>query len=264
MRWRGSWVSRKPAVAPLRAIACKAPEMIDKSDPYYGALLIEEARLHLGTVMAGQDSEPFFVAMLKIVESKIYLGYTTLKGKEVKLKGVKDFLQSVYYGLGVRDLNAFVLSVVKSSLKERSKNKYAHQFIEWLKEQDPVFQFPPEYFEYRRVVKMIFYNKRIPKKTKLLSYKWARFIYNTQPELLSSIGYDRKYKTVESCYYGEGFEEKQQALKPIKTYQNPTILQIGQLADSLVERLGRGKAAVLASELLERCNAQSGKKDFGC
>ena len=33
--------------------------MLDRNDPHYGALLIEQARLHLGTVMAGQDSEPF-------------------------------------------------------------------------------------------------------------------------------------------------------------------------------------------------------------
>jgi hypothetical protein len=235
--------------------------MTDKDDPYYGALLIEEARLHLGTVMAGQDSEPFFVAMLKIVEIKAYLGYTTIKNKKVQLKGIKDFLQSVYYGLGIKDFEGFIANVVKSSLKERSRNKYAHQFIEWLKEQDPVFCFPPEYFEYRRVNRMIFYNKRMQQRAKLLSYKWARFIYNTQPELLSMIGYDRKYKTVEACYYGEGFEEKRQILKPIKTYQNPTEFQIGQLADSLFERLGKAKTAVLASELLARCNARSINKN---
>lgn len=235
--------------------------MSSKDDPYYGALLIEEARLHLGTVMAGQDSEPFFVAMLRIIDAKIYLGYRTLRDKDVRLRGIKDFLQSVYYGLGIKDIDGFIANVVKSSLKERSRSKYAHQFIEWLKTQDPVFQFPPEYFEYRRVIRMIFYNKRMQQKMKLLSYKRARFIYNTDPGLLSCIGYDRKYKTVESCYYGEGLEEKQEILKPIKSYQNPTEFQLGQLADSLFERLGKSKAAMLASELLARSNGQSGNKN---
>jgi hypothetical protein len=237
--------------------------MADKSDPYYGALLIEEARLHLGTVMAGQDSEPFFFAMLQIAEAKVHLGYTTLRNKEVKLKGIKDFLQNVYYGLGIKDLNEFTLNVVKSSLKERSRSKYAHQFIEWLKEQDSTFRFPPEYFEYRRVMRMIFYNKRMPRKVKMMSYGWAKFIYNTQPQLLADIGYDKKYKTVESCYYGEKMGEKRQTLKPIKTYQNPTSFQIAQLADSLFERLGTGKSNLLASELLARCDAKLGSENPG-
>ena len=192
------------------------------------------------------------MAMLQIAEAGVHLQYTTLKNKEVKLKGIKDFLQSVYYGLGIKDIESFTANVVKSSLRERSRNKYAHQFIEWLKTQDSVFQFPQEYFEYRRIIKAIYYNKRMPEKTKNLSYKWARFIYNTEPCLLSQIGWDRKYKTVQACYYGERFEEKQQILKPIKTYQNPTDFQISQLADSLFQRLGKGKSRKLASELMSR------------
>jgi hypothetical protein len=226
--------------------------MLSTNDPHYGAMLIEQARLHLGTVMAGQDSEPFFMAMLKIVEANVHLEYLTLRNKEARLKGIKDFLQSVYYGLGIKDLGDFTANVVKSSLKEKSKNRYAHQFIEWLKTQDPAFQFPQEYFEYRRIMKAIWYDKRMPPKTKTLSYRWARFIYNTSPTLLNEIGWDRKYKTVQACYYGERFEEKQQILKPIKTYQNPTDFQVSQLAESLFQRLGKGKSRKLASELMCR------------
>ena len=236
--------------------------MLSKNDPHYGALLIEQARLHLGTVMAGQDSEPFFMAMLQIVEARVHLGYLTLRNQQVQLKGIKDFLQSVYYGLGIKDLNGFIANTVKSSLKERSRSAYAAQFINWLKDQGPEFCFPQEYFELRRVIRHIYYNKRTPRKKKAIAYKWARFIYNTQPELLKDIGWDRKYKTVESCYYGEGFEEKQRILKPIKTYQNPTDFQLGQLADSLFERLGRGKSVKLASELINRAGS-GGKEDDG-
>lgn len=233
--------------------------MLSTNDPHYGAMLIEQARLHLGTVMAGQDSEPFFMAMLKIVEANVHLEYLTLRNKEAKLKGIKDFLQSVYYGLGIKDLGDFTANVVKSSLKEKSKNRYAHQFIEWLKTQDPAFQFPQEYFEYRRIMKAIWYDRRMPPKIKTLSYKWARFIYNTSPALLNEIGWDRKYKTVQACYYGERFEEKQQILKPIKTYQNPTDFQVSQLAESLFQRLGRGKSRKLASELM--CRVGSGEDE---
>lgn len=235
--------------------------MLSKNDPHYGAMLIEQARLHLGTVMAGQDSEPFFMAMLQIAEAKVYLGYKTLRNKEIQLKGIKDFLQSVYYGLGIKDLNGFTANVVKSALKERSKNKYANQFIEWLKTQDAEFEFPQEYFEYRRVIKMVYYNRKIPKWKKSLAYKYARFIYNTDPTLLNAIGWDRKYKTVEACYYGEGFEEKQKILKPIKTYQNPTDFQISQLADSLFQRLGKGKSRKLASELTYRAGSDEDEDD---
>lgn len=231
--------------------------MLNKSDPHYGAMLIEQARLHLGTVMAGQDSEPFFMAMLQIIEARVHLGYLTLRNKEVELKGIKDFLQSVYYGLGIKDLNGFINNTVKSALRERSKSRYAAQFIDWLREQGPEFCFPQEYFELRRVIRMTYYTKKMPKKKKILAYKWARFIYNTQPELLNDIGWDRKYKTVESCYYGEGFEEKQKILKPIKTYQNPTDFQLDQLADSLYSRLGYGKSKLLALKLVHRCESEN-------
>jgi hypothetical protein len=108
---------------------------------------------------------------------------------------------------------------------------------------------------------MIYYNKRMPEKIKNSSYKWARFIYNTDPSLLNEIGWDRKYKTVQACYYGEGFEEKQEILRPIKTYQNPTDFQISQLADSLFQRLGKGKSRRLASELTSRAGLNEDEDD---
>jgi hypothetical protein len=234
--------------------------MLSKKDPHYGALLIEEAKLHLGTVMAGQDSEPFFSAMLQIVEDRIYLKYTTLRNQEVELKGIKDFLQSVYYGLGIKDMETFLCNVVKSSLKERSRNKYAHRFIEWLKEQDPSFQFPSSYFEFRRVMRMIYYNRQMPKAKKGLAYKTARFLYNQDPEILQHIGYGRKYLTVESCYYGEGYEEKRKALKPIKLYQNPTLHQLEEVAEALFRRFGHFKAERLAAMLGERCELSKALK----
>lgn len=227
--------------------------MTNKNDPHYGALLIEQARLHLGTVMAGQDSEPFFIAMLQIVEADVHHGYLTLRNKRVKLRGIKDLLFSVYYGLGIRDMPTFLANIVKSSMKERSKNKYGHRFIQWLKDQGPEFTFPQEYFEFRRVMRMVFMNKKMPRKTKILCYKWAKFMYNTDPTMLQNIGWDRKYKTVQDCYYKEGYEEKRKILTPIKTYQNPTEHQLDQLVDSLFKRLGIGRTKLLGLKLIDRC-----------
>jgi hypothetical protein len=228
-----------------------------KSDPHYAALLVEEARLHLGTVMAGQDSEPFFSAMLQIIEDKIYLGYTDLRNKEVKLKGIKDFLQSVYFGLGIKDMEGFLCNVVKASLKERSRNKYAHAFIQWLRQQDAAFQFPQSYFEYRRVLRMIYYTKNMSKQRKLLSYRTARFLYNLTPEIIEHIGPGRKYKSVEACYYGEGHAEKKKSFKSLKSYKTPTIHQLEGVADDLFARFGIFKSKQLASMLLERCERET-------
>ena len=236
--------------------------MSNKSDPHYGALLIEQARLHLGTVMAGQDSEPFFATMLKIVEADVHHGYLALNNKQVKLKGIKDFLFSVYYGLGIKDMPTFLANVVKSSLKEKSKSKYGHQFIDWLKDQDPEFKFPQEYFEFRRVIRMIFFNKKMPKKNKILCYKWVKFMYQTDPGMLQNIGWDRKYKTVQDCYYKEGYEEKRKILTPIKTYQNPTEHQLDQLVESLYARLGLGRTKLLGLKLIDRCRSEDPAWDW--
>lgn len=232
--------------------------MADSKDPYYGALLVERARLHLGTVMAGQDSEPFFLAMLKIAESNIHLGYTTLNNKQVKLKGIKDFLHSVYYGLGIKNMNEFVLCATKSAIREKSKNRYAYKFIDWLKDQDPIFCFPQEFFEFRRVMRIIAINKNRSKYQKHYDFKTARFLYEMAPHLMQDIGPDRKYKTVETCYFEEGYAEKRKLLTPIRLYQNPTSEQVEEIAVSLFERFGKARSRLLALKLLDQCaNARS-------
>lgn len=232
--------------------------MLSKSDPYYGAILVEQARLHLGTVMAGQDSEPFFMTMLQIAEANVHYGYTTFKDKEVRLKGIKDFMYSVYYGLGLKDVNSFVIACIKSAMKEKSKNQYGNKFIDWLKTQDEIFKFPPEFFEYRRLASLIGRNRKRSKYKKALDIKTLRFLYQTAPNLLEQIGYGRKYRSVEQCYYMEGYGEKKRSLKPIKTYENPNIKQIEFIGKDLFERLGIAKSRLLALKLLNLCaNARS-------
>jgi len=227
--------------------------MLNRSDPFYGALLVEDARLHLGTVMAGQDSEPFFMTMLKIAEARVYLGYTTIRGKEIKLKGIKDFIHSVYYGLGVKNLGEFIIAVTKSALKERSKNRYAYKFIDWLKEQDDTFKFPEAFFEYRRIVASIARNRRKRKFDKVIDYRTAKYLYQMQPSVMAEVGPGRKYKDVQECYYAEGHGEKKQALKPIKVFRNPTNLQVEEVGRLLFERFGSAKSRILALNLLEQC-----------
>lgn len=227
--------------------------MISRDDPYYAALLVEDARLHLGTVMEGQDSEPFFIAMLRIIEAKAHYGYVTLRNKEVELKGIKDFVHSVYYGLGVKNLNDFTLAVTKSALKERSKNRYAYKFIDWLRNEDACFQFSEDFFEYRRVRILIAKERRRKRFDRMMDYRTANYLYQVQPSLMVEIGPGRKYKTVQECYYAEGYGEKKQALKPIKMFRNPTVLQIEELGGILFDRFGVGRSRLLALNLLGHC-----------
>lgn len=227
--------------------------MLNKGDPFYEAMLVEDARLHLATVMAGQDSEPFFMTMLKIIEADVHHGYTTMRGKEVKLKGIKDFVHSVYYGLGIKDLGEFIVAVTKSALKEKSKNRYAYKFVDWLRSEDHTFCFPESFFEYRRLIRDIARNRRKKKFNKIIDYRTAKFLYQMQPDLLVDIGPGRKYKNVQECYYALGYSEKKEALKPIKVFRNPTTLQVEEVGRLLFERFGPGKSRILALKLLEQC-----------
>lgn len=227
--------------------------MLNKGDPFYEAMLVEDARLHLATVMAGQDSEPFFMTMLKIIEADVHHGYTTMRGKEIKLKGIKDFVHSVYYGLGIKDLGEFIVAVTKSALKEKSKNRYAYKFVDWLRSEDHTFCFPESFFEYRRLIRDIARNRRKKKFNKIIDYRTAKFLYQMQPDLLVDIGPGRKYKNVQECYYALGYSEKKEALKPIKVFRNPTTLQVEEVGRLLFERFGPGKSRILALKLLEQC-----------
>lgn len=231
--------------------------MINKDDPFYGAMLVESARLHLGTVMAGQPSEIFFSDMLRIAEARVHLGYKTLKGKDAKLRGIKDFIHNVHYGLGVKELSVFICAVSRSAYREKNKNKYGYQFIDWLKTQDPIFEFPEELFQYRRLVKQIARKRNLDTRKKKWLYSVARFIYQNYPALLQHIGPGRKYSTIEQCYFEEGFAEKKQTLKPIKIFRNPTNFQVHEMADILFERLGKGKTRVLIYRLLDCCKNAS-------
>jgi hypothetical protein len=238
--------------------------MIDKSDPFYGAMLVESVRLHLGTVMAGQGSEIFFGDMLRLIDARVHYGYKTIRGRDAKLNGIKDFVHNTHYGLGVRDMATFLCAVEKSAYKERSAKRYGYQFIDWLKAEDPAFDFPEALFQYRRLMRLMKYNRKASQKHKFWQFSVLRFLYQNHPELLDSIGAGKKYDTVDQCYYGEGLGEKMETLKPIKIFKNPTVYQVEQVADILFERLGRGKTRVLICRLIDKCkNASAGSSGNG-
>lgn len=225
--------------------------MIPKGDPTYAAMLVASARLHLGTVMTGQASEHFFSDMLRIIEGRFYLGYTTLQGKEAKLRGIKDFIHNVHYGLGVRDMQTFLCAVAKAAYKEQSKARYGYRFIDWLKAEDPVFDFPRELFEYRRLVRATRFNRKLKRVEKMKEYNILRMFYQNHPHLLYHIGPGKKYPTPTHCYFGEGFSETRKTLKPIKLFRNPTVFQLSQTAEVLVNHLGPGRSKILVSQLID-------------
>lgn len=223
----------------------------DKTDEFYDARLVADARLHLTVVMSGQQCPAFFETMAQIVKRKIHYGYTTVRGKTVKLSGIKDFLHNFHYGLGIKSLPIFVGNCVQIEIEDRSKDKWARRFIDWLQKEDPeAFEFPPEYWEFRRVRLSIARMRAAPEKKK---YYWIalRTIYINKPEVVRYIGVNRKYRSVMDAYYEEGFAEKKKVLSPIKLYRCPTYKQVEELARELYSRLDKLKVRVLIAKLIE-------------
>jgi hypothetical protein len=226
----------------------------DRDDILYPARLVADTRLHLSTVMNGQYSEPFFVNMCKIVDLKIYLGYMTVHGKQIELAGIKDFFYNRLYGLGVRDMQEFLANISKLCHKDKSRTKYAYRFIEWLKNEDPIFKIPQEVFEYRRLVVSIKYMRASRKRRWWLSGV-IKEMYEHYPHLLEQIGKGRKYLTIEECCYKEGVREKKERLKPISLYKEPTHNEVRELGRVLYQHLGKTRTRVLIATMLETYKA---------
>lgn len=225
----------------------------DKNDTFYGARLVADARLHLGTIMNGQYSEPFFVTMCKIMSSEVYLGYTTFTGREIKLKGIKDFLYSSLHGLGLKatTIHIFLANCSKAAINDKTQTQYSMRFIRWLQKQDPVFDFPQELFEYKRLRIHVSYRYRRKKPEMWLRLGMLTSIYHQRPDLLQHIGPGRKYEDIVKCCEANYIAQASKKLRPIELYKNPTVDQVRKLAKKLDERLDKLEKRVLIATLIE-------------
>lgn len=225
----------------------------DKNDTFHGARLVADARLHLGTIMNGQYSEPFFVTMCKIMSEKVYLGYTTFTGKEIKLKGIKDFLYSSLYGLGLKatTIHIFLANCSKAAISDKTQTQYSMRFIKWLRQQDAVFNFPQELFEYKRLRIAVSYRYRRRKPEMWLRLNLLLSLYHQKPHLLEHIGPGREYEDIVKCCEDNYISEVSKKLKPIELYKNPTLEQVRKLAQKLNERLDKLERRVLIATLIE-------------
>jgi hypothetical protein len=222
----------------------------ESHDEFYDARLVSNARLHLANVMNGQPSPLFFEAMVEIVKRKTYLGYLTIKGRQVKLSGIKDFMYNFHYGLGIRNMPEFISMCVELDVG-RTKDKNLRAFLDWLKlEDEKSFKFPDHYWEYRRL-QIAVYQMRGGREKKWLYLNMMKIMYNTHPEILKYIGINRKYRSIPEAYEKEGYMEKPKTLTPIKLYRNPTHRDIEALARNLNARLDKLKNRTLIMKLIE-------------
>lgn len=223
----------------------------DKNADDYDAVLVANARLHLSNVVNGQMSELFFETMEEIIKRKVYRGYRTIKGKEVKLSGIKDFFFNFHYGLGIRNLPDFLANCAKIDADNQSKDGRVRKFIDWLQKEDPdSFEFPDAYWELRRL--NIAISKLNGSREKKCQYaRMLRLLYVHAPESLRYIGPNRKYTTIPKAYVDVLKPDVQKVLTPLKLYQCPTVLQVEDLARDLYSRLDKYKVRILIGKLIE-------------
>jgi hypothetical protein len=225
----------------------------DKSDIFYGARLVADARLHLGSVINGGKSEIFFVTMWKIIDNNVYLGYKTFSNKDVTLGGIKDFIFNYHYGLGIKKitLSSFLANCAKAATKDKTQAQCAARFARWLGEQHEGFDFPPEFFEYMRIKYYIKKLRRVSTKDRYRKLFLLDKIYNEQPHALEHIGAGRKYKDVFDCAEDLQMWQRAERLKPLSLYSHPTIQQVSDLAENLSVRLDSYKRRILIAKLIE-------------
>ena len=223
----------------------------DKNDEFYDARLVATAKLHLPAIMNRQKSPFFFEVMNEIVERKVYKGYKNVKGREIKLSGIKDFLFNIRHGLGIRNLPEFLGNCAHLELADKSKRKYARRFIDWLKNEDPKsFVFPPSYWEFRRLTIAISEMKG-GEDRRMRYYDMLSIIHNTHPEILIHIGPGRKYQSIPEAYKKEGYIVEAKSVKTLRLSHAPTYKEVEALARELNSRLDKQKNRVLIAKLIE-------------
>jgi hypothetical protein len=225
----------------------------DQHDDFYDARLVADARLHLSTIMNGQYSEPFFVTMCKIMKRETYLGYKTFRGKDVKLKGIIDFFYSKHYGLGINQhsINLFLANCSQVAIEDKTQTQYAYRLITWLRGQDPRFDFPAEFFEYKRLCTVLRYMPKRLKKERWRQQKLLLMLYKSYPHLLKEIGSGRQFKNIVECCEHYKLCSQFETVRLIKFYKNPNAHAVKALAEDIHERLDKHKRRVLIATLIE-------------
>jgi hypothetical protein len=234
-----------------------------KDDIFYDARLVAEARLHLSTVMNGQYSEPFFVTMCKIMSRKTYLGYKTFNGKDAKLSGIIDFFYNYTYGLGItsKSINQFLANCAKVAIQDKTQTQYASKLINWLKNEDERFNFPGEYFEFKRLKTCIRYMPRSQKLKKYEAYRLLCMLYFDYPHLLQDIGAGRKFKDVFVCCDHYLLRNREEKLKPIKHLRFVSADGCKKIAEKLYERFDKYHIRVIVARLIELYKEDQQKSD---
>ena len=224
-----------------------------KDDIFYDARLVAEARLHLSTVMNGQYSEPFFVVMCKIMSRKTYLGYKTLSNKDAKLKGIIDFFYNCTYGLGLspKSINLFLANCAKVAIQDKTQTQYASKFITWLSNEDERFNFPSEYFEFKRLRTCIRYMPRMQQMKRDEAFRLLRMLYFDYPHLLKDVGAGRKFKDVFDCCDHYLLRNKSEKLKPIRHLRFASAEGCRKIAEKLYERFDKYQVRVIIARLIE-------------
>lgn len=224
-----------------------------KDDIFYDARLVAEARLHLSTVMNGQYSEPFFVVMCKIMSRKTYLGYKTLSNKDAKLKGIIDFFYNCTYGLGLspKSINLFLANCAKVAIQDKTQTQYASKFITWLSNEDERFNFPSEYFEFKRLRTCIRYMPRMQQMKRNEAFRLLRMLYFDYPHLLKDVGAGRKFKDVFDCCDHYLLRNKSEKLKPIRHLRFASAEGCRKIAEKLYERFDKYQVRVIIARLIE-------------
>ena len=224
-----------------------------KDDIFYDARLVSEARLHLSTVMNGQYSEPFFVVMCKIMSRKTYLGYKTLSNKDAKLKGVIDFFYNCTYGLGLspKSINLFLANCAKVAIQDKTQTQYASKFITWLSNEDERFNFPSEYFEFKRLRTCIRYMPRMQQMKRNEAFRLLRMLYFDYPHLLRDVGAGRKFKDVFDCCDHYLLRNRSEKLKPIRHLRFASAEGCRKIAEKLYERFDKYQVRVIIARLIE-------------
>jgi hypothetical protein len=217
----------------------------------HDAVLVANARLHLSNVVNGNMSELFFEAMEEIIKRKVYLGYTTINGRQARLGGVKDFFYNFHYGLGIKNLPDFLATCARLDADGKSRDGQIRRFIQWLHEEDPdSFEFPDSYWEFRRL-RIAISKMSGPTEKKYHYLNLLKLIYLNSPDELKYIGPNRKYNSLPKAYKEIIKPHVRKVLTPIKLFQYPTVSEIEKLARELYSRLDKYKTRILIARLIE-------------